>query len=233
MSITLGIYDVFSYAIPGILYLFTFNEGLRLLRLPSVDVSRLDNVAFLILLALLSYLVGHLLDYISHRIWYRRFYPGQSPERAHSRFEDYSGMRLDFKPRQWPLLLSAIRQNNMEVANTIDKNKATSIMLRNVSFALFLLTIVLGISALTSGFSFFFLLGTIASLIGCIVSLRRGDEFNQWFYQLIYEQSLMYGTSLDEVLENSRCKIRKDEEPTITPGKRGQDKISPKPVPDA
>ena len=78
MSITLEIYDVFSYAIPGILYLFTFNEGLRLLRLPFVDISQLNNNYHLILLVLLSYLVGHLFDYISHYIWYRRFYHGKS-----------------------------------------------------------------------------------------------------------------------------------------------------------
>jgi hypothetical protein len=54
VSITLGIYDIFSYAIPGILYLFTLNEGLRLLRLPFVDISQLNNNSHLVLLGLLS-----------------------------------------------------------------------------------------------------------------------------------------------------------------------------------
>src|SRR6476620_8878830 len=50
-------------------------------------------------------------------------------------------------------------------------------------FALFLLTIVLALSAFIPGFSPVFLLGAIATLIGSIVSLRRGDNFNQEFYR--------------------------------------------------
>jgi hypothetical protein len=221
VSITLGIYDVFAYTIPGILYLYTFNEGLKLLHLPSVDISLSNNSYDLILLALLSYLVGHLFDYISHRIWYRRFYRGKSDERAYSTFKIHSGLKPDFEPHQWSMLLSVIRHNNMEVCNTIDKNKAISIMLRNISFALFLLTIVFTISAFISGFSLIFLLGAIATLVSSIVSLRRGDNFNQSFYRLIYQQSLLYGTSLKEILDNSRSKITKDDKPTSNLEKTG------------
>jgi hypothetical protein len=221
VSITLGIYDVFAYAIPGILYLFTFNEGMKLLRLPFVNTLQLNNSYDLIFLALLSYLVGHLFDYISHRIWYRRFYRGKSEERAYASFKIHSGLKPDFEPQQWSMLLSVIRHNNIEVCNTIDKDKATSIMLRNVSFALFLLTIVLAISAFISVFSLVSLLGAIATLVGSIVSLRRGDIFNQSFYRLIYQQSLLYGTSLKEVLENSRSKITKDDKPTSNLEKKG------------
>jgi hypothetical protein len=213
VSITLGIYDIFSYAIPGILYLFTLNEGLRLLRLPFVDISQLNNNSHLVLLGLLSYLVGHLFDFISHSVWYRRFYPGRSAERAYTSFKAYSGLKPDFDPHQWSILLSVIRHDNMEVCNTIDKSKATSIMLRNVSFALFLLTIVFAVSAFTSGFSLVYFLGAIATLVSSIVSLRRGDNFNQWFYRLIYQQSLVYGSSLKEVLDNNRSQKTKDEKP--------------------
>jgi len=216
----LGIYDVFSYAIPGILYLFSFNEVLRLLRLPFVDISKLNNTSYLVLLALLSYLVGHLFDYISHYIWYRRFYPGKSEERAFSRFKTYSGLMTDFDPHQWPILLSVIRHDNMEVCNSIDKNKATSIMLRNVSFALFLLTVVFTISAFISGFSLVFLLSAIVTLVGSIVALRRGDVFNQWFYMLIYQQSLVYGNSLKEVLENNRLQATKEGKAVSRLGKK-------------
>jgi hypothetical protein len=213
VSITLGIYDIFSYAIPGILYLFTLNEGLRLLRLPFVDISQLNNNSHLVLLGLLSYLVGHLFDFVSHSVWYRRFYPGRSAERAYSSFKAYSGLKPDFDPHQWSILLSVIRHDNMEVCNTIEKSKATSIMLRNVSFALFLLTIVFAVSAFVSGFSLVYFLGAIATLVSSIVSLRRGDGFNQWFYELIYQQSLVYGSSLKEVLDNNRSQKTKEEQP--------------------
>lgn len=211
MSITLGIYDIFSYAIPGIFYLFTFNELLRLLQLPFIDISTLDNTSHIVLLGLLSYLVGHLFDQISHYLWYRRFYPGQSEERAFSRFKNSSGLKPGFEPHQWSILLSVIRHDNMEVCNTIDKNKATSIMLRNVSFALFLLMIVFGFSAFIPVFSPVYLLGAVAALVGSVVALRRGDTFNRWFYTLIYQQSLVYGNSLKEVLDSNRAKATKEE----------------------
>jgi hypothetical protein len=221
MSITLGIYDVFSYAIPGILYLFTFNEVLKLLGLMPFDLAQLNNAAYGILLVLLAYLVGHLFDQISHFIWYRRFYARKSEERAYARIKSLPDVRADFVPMQWPVLLSVIRHNDMELCNTIDKNKATSIMLRNVSFALFLLAIVSVISIFISGFSLISLLVVISSLIGCIVALRRGDSFNQGFYMLIYQQSLVYGTNLKEVLENNRPKMTKNEKSIRKPDKRG------------
>lgn len=202
MSITLGIYDVFSYAIPGILYLYTFNEALRLLRLPNLEMTILTEGAYLLVLGMLAYLVGHLFDFISHKVWYRRFYPGKSEERAYKRFKSLPEVNAEFEPMQWSLLLSVIRHNDMELCNTIDKNKATSIMLRNVSSALFLLTIVFAVSAVIDTFSLIYLLGAIASLVGCIVSLRRSDVFNQWFYMLIFQQSSVYGANLKEILQS-------------------------------
>lgn len=210
MSITLGIYDVFSYAIPGILYLYTFNEALRLLRLPNLEITILTEGAYLLVLGMLAYLVGHLFDFISHKVWYRRFYPGKSEERAYKRFKSLPEVNAEFEPMQWSLLLSVIRHNDMELCNTIDKNKATSIMLRNVSSALFLLTIVFAVSAVIDTFSLIYLLGAIASLVGCIVSLRRSDVFNQWFYMLIFQQSSVYGTNLKEILQSQSNRAGKE-----------------------
>jgi hypothetical protein len=98
MSITLEIYDVFSYAIPGVLYLFTFNEGLKLLRLPFVDISQSNNGYHFFLLALLSYLVGHLFDYISHGIWYRRF-TVENPQIADPKQQKTTNLRAGWKRR--------------------------------------------------------------------------------------------------------------------------------------
>jgi len=217
VSITLGIYDVFSYAIPGILYLFTFNETLKLLGLPFIDILQLENGFHAILLGMLSYLIGHLFDYISHYIWYRRFYPGHSEQRAYSTFTTHTGVTPEFDPRQWPVLMAVLRHNDMEICYVIDKNKATSIMFRNVSFALFLLTLVFAVSTFVPNFSLVFLLGAAGAAIGSFVSLRRGDVFNQWFYMLIYQQSLVYGSNLKEVLDNHRPQPTKDEQPMIRP----------------
>jgi hypothetical protein len=84
-------------------------------------------------------------------------------------------------------------------------------MLRNVSFALFLLSVVLAVSAFSSDFLLVYLVGAIGTLIGSIVALRRSDVFNQWFYMSIYQQSLVYGNSLKQVLNSIRLKVAKEE----------------------
>jgi hypothetical protein len=222
MSITLGIYDVFSYAIPGFIYLFVFNEVLKFAQLPNLDISKLDNLTHLFLLSLLSYLVGHLFDSISHHIWYRIFYREHTEERAYEKFKRIPGIKVDFDPHHWSLLLGVLRHNNLELVDNIDKNKATSIMLRNISFALFLLAVISVIGAFAKGFSLPSLLLAITSLISSIVTLRRSDSFNLWFYSIIYQQSLVYGDNLKEILEIHKLKTDNKHSRTATRKKSGK-----------
>ena len=39
MSISLGIYDLFSYLIPGVLYLFVLNQFFRVIGWQSIDIA--------------------------------------------------------------------------------------------------------------------------------------------------------------------------------------------------
>lgn len=223
MSISLGIYDVFSYAIPGMMYLFMFNEFLRLLHLPHMDITILKDSALLLLLGLISYLIGHLFDHISHEIWYRTWYPkGQAIEQAYAKFRGTPGVKADFDVNQWSVLFSVIRQNNPELAVTIDRNKATAIMLRNVSFALALLAIVSLINLIATSFDISSGLAVIVAALGSRVSLLRSDKFNVGFYSVIFEQSLLYGNNLAEVLYN--VKIRSEKLPETSARARSKRK---------
>ncbi len=73
MSFTLGLYDLFANLIPGFIYLFIFNETLRELGFAYFDVTQIDNVPYFLLLAMLAYLVGHVMDYLAHHLWERVF----------------------------------------------------------------------------------------------------------------------------------------------------------------
>jgi hypothetical protein len=108
-------------------------------------------------------------------------------------------------------LLGAIRHNNAQLAEMIDRNKATSIMLRNISFALFLLGVVFFVKAVISirVWHVFALLALII-FICSVISLRRSDNFNMSFYQTIYIQALMYGDSTEKVTEANRETISKN-----------------------
>jgi hypothetical protein len=69
MSITFGIYDFFSYTIPGVLYVLTLNHLLAVLRLPHLATEQL-SVTFggALLAIILAYALGQIMD--SSYQWY-------------------------------------------------------------------------------------------------------------------------------------------------------------------
>jgi len=72
MSIKLGIYDFFSYLIPGGIitaaFFFVLNKHLAL----AVDFGSLSIIEFLVL-GTLAYLVGFATDFIAGKTWYKLF----------------------------------------------------------------------------------------------------------------------------------------------------------------
>lgn len=215
MSISIGIYDFFSYTVPGMVYLLVAYLAWNLFGPVNVDLSKFNDALLwggLIMLVLFAFLIGHIFDSVSHRVWYRLYYRSGSQERAYDQFSKIVGVKASFNPHQWTILLAAIRHNDAQLADTIDRNKATSIMLRNISFALFLLGVVFVLQAIIFiGVWYVFSSLSIITLIGSAISLRRGDHFNMGFYQMIYIQALMYGDSMDKVLEANRNAIRNDD----------------------
>lgn len=216
MSISIGIYDFFSYTVPGMVYLLVAYSILNLFRPISVDLSNISDAILwgsLVLLLLFSFLMGHIFDSISHRVWYRLFYRGGSQERAYSQFAKIIGVKSSFNPHQWSILLAAIRHNNAQLADVIDRNKATSIMLRNISFALFLLGVFFVAQTFIS-YAVWYMSASLSIImfIGSGISLRRSDHFNMGFYHMIYIQALMYGDTMDKVLEANRNAVRNDDD---------------------
>ena len=71
MSINLGIYDLFSFIIPGLLYLYAFNEFSRSIGWKFVDIiswaipGQIPSLIFFIPILIGAYLAGHLLDRVS------------------------------------------------------------------------------------------------------------------------------------------------------------------------
>jgi hypothetical protein len=208
MSITLGLYDLFANIIPGFIYLFVLNEMLRELGLVSIDITKIDNLTYFLLLGLLAYLVGHNMDYLSYRLWIRVFYRDYPEERAYKQFKaTYPDLKIGFVPRQSSMLFSAIKYRKSEVANDIEKNKVICIMLRNISFASILFTLLQTYMFLIVSFSSLNLILAIVSLIASIVTLRRADLFNVLFYRLVFEHAALFGDNLEEVIDYSRKNV--------------------------
>jgi len=205
MSITLGLYDLFANIIPGFIYLFVLNETLRELGFANIDITKIDNLTYFLLLGLLAYLVGHNMDFISYRLWIRIFYRDYPEERAYKQFKTtYPELITQFVPRQSSMLFSAIKYRSSDVANDIEKNKVICIMLRNISFASILFTLLQFYAFVNGGFSLPNMILATLSLLASLVTLRRSDLFNVLFYKLVFEHAVLFGGNLNEVIEYSR-----------------------------
>lgn len=216
MSIDLGIYDFFAYTLPGLLYLFAFNEFSKSINWKNVDFNSLVisgqelNIINIMVIFVGGYLVGHLMDTVSNKFFdlfsTRKTRSNRKNWYMRSIKDRYPSLGVQFEPKDRTLLFALIRQRNIEMARILDNFSANNIMLRNVALGLFLLGIVQII--------FFFRNGVLESLFLSIVffllfflSKTRSDQYRGWFIKDVLRASLEYGTSVDEVVEFSRKKV--------------------------
>ena len=210
MSITLGIYDLFSYLIPGMFYLYVFNEILRSVGLNhfqiSVGIQQSQSLSIILLVPILlgAFVIGHILDPISqrffnflYRISGRLTYPRRSLQEINER---HPILNVRFQPKDWDILLSIIRQRNIEMARILDKFQADSKMLRNIAFGL----IFLSLTQITIFFStkdFANLLNALGEITLFYFAISKSNQFYLWFFSDIFKASLEYGSDLVEVIE--------------------------------
>lgn len=206
MSISLGIYDIFANAIPGLFYLFVFNEIARASGFRAVDLASIDNLGLIVVVGLAAYVAGHILDYVCVRWWFRLFYrQSHSVSGLESLSKNYPDIKIKFKPSEASLLLSVLRHEKLDVANEIERNKVICILLRNISFASVLFACLELFLTFQYGFSLPDLVATIIAVMVSYIAIRRSDIFNTWHYHLIYEYSVIRGNSLQEVLKSVKA----------------------------
>ena len=202
MSIAFGLYDFFSYTIPGILYILVANQFLSLLKLPNIDVNDLNaNIGSTILWVAIAYVVGQLMDSFSIRLyyWINKFH---AETKAMKEFrEKHKDLAIDFTINDRQTLFSVIRHNNLDLALYIDNFKAISIMLNNISLALFLFSIEQFIAIFFDGFSLAALATIAVSAIFGYVAITRSALFNQWHWAAVYRHARQYGKSVPEMFK--------------------------------
>jgi len=200
MSITIGFYDFFSYTVPGLLYLYTINKFLEIINFPYVSLEDISlDIWFAIIGVVLSYIVGALLDTFAYR-WYLLFHKNKVEQRVIDNFKKYyPDLKVDFAIHDRRLAFSFIRHNNLELAENIDKFKALSIMLQNISFGLLLFSVVQIIKLILGGYSDFVLVSMLITLIFSYVAIHRSALFNFWYWSGNFEQALHYGKSVSEM----------------------------------
>ena len=200
MSITFGIYDFFSYTVPGVLYILVANRLLMFLQMPHVDVNNLNaNIGNALLWVIIAYVVGQLMDSFSIRLYYlvNKF---NAEIKAMKEFKDrYKNLDIEFTIHDRKSLFSIVRHNNLDLALYIDNFKAMSFMLNNISLALLLLSIEQAVEIFAGGFSILTLAILILSLGFSYVAINRSAVFNEWHWLAVYQHARQYGKSIPEM----------------------------------
>jgi hypothetical protein len=202
MSFALGFYEIFSYAIPGFLYILVVNGFLQLLKLPHMDLGGLpDNFGFVVLMAILSYIVGHIADPIAYR-WYQLFNRRGADEKAVARLkEKYPELNIEFGAGDRRLLYSFIKHKNLALAEYLDKFNAIGILLHNLSLGLFLFALTQIIYIFLTGQVLQYGLGALLGLAFSYITVKRSALFKGWYIQGTFEQALHYGNNVQAIFK--------------------------------
>ena len=202
MSFALGFYEIFSYAIPGFVYILVANGFLQLLKLPHLDLGELPgNFGFVVLMAIFSYMAGHIIDPIAYR-WYQLFNGQEAGEKAISGIKDkHPELNVDFYVGDRRLLYSFIKHNNLTLAEYLDKFNAIGILLHNLSLGLFLFALTQIAYIFITGQILGYGLGALLGLIFSFIAVKRSALYKSWYTQGVFEQALHYGNSLQKMFQ--------------------------------
>jgi len=207
MSIAIGVYDFFSYTIPGVFYLYIIYEFLKLFK---VDVNNLLSViantstpfqvTILIIGLVTAFIVGHVFDMVAHFLVFNLMYRGKTSQIVLDKIKRRDNdANIQFEAKDWHLLLILLRQRNLPVAQTFDKHEADSIMFRNISLIALLTAFVMGAKATLDDPYLWITVG--AFLPVWIMAARRSFILHTWFFEGIFLSTLEYGNSVNKVLE--------------------------------
>ena len=199
MNVRLGIYEIFSRIVPGGFYIAAIYQFLTVLGLVSLDWQTINNISIIssIGLVIIAYILGEALDRFAV-VWFRIFKKRGFSYRVLTEFKQSHQDRwnLDISDNEWPVMLAYIRTKSLELAGEIERHNALSIMLRNVSFGLLLMTI--------SSVIQFFLVRNVSNFLLIIVLLplsiligREAVKFRRWFYEGIFQTTLAYRFDLE------------------------------------
>jgi hypothetical protein len=204
---TLGFYNFLSYIIPGLLYLYVINGFAQLFRWQSIDITTLfqngeaaPGLLTVVVILLGGFVVAQLLEPIANFIFHKLFVRRDIAIDGFELFrKKNNSLEIKFKPTDFELLFTIIRQRNTEIARPIEQFQAQSIMFRNLSFGLLLLSIL----EIASYFEYqsieFGIIGLLALWMSWIAH-QRSNKFRIWFFERIFEASMDYGNSIEKVV---------------------------------
>ncbi|ONH27171.1 hypothetical protein [Pseudofrankia asymbiotica] len=183
MSLSLGVFDIFAYSLPGSLYLALLLYVLD--RASWIDLAQVEDLNSTLLIAgsiVSSYLLGQL-TYAPRRFLGRRMprwlRPGRSARREFlDRFP--AAQSMTFVQVDQAVVFAAIEVKAPDSAVEISRLRASGIAVRNAGIAFLLAAVVAAVELVVGherGFAAFCVGAFLASFVG---ATRGGHELSRW-----------------------------------------------------
>lgn len=209
MNIRISVYDFFAYTIPGSLLLFSIAYTLIIFGVLPIDILLFSpSLIQTTVIIGLGYLVGLLFEPIG-KIWYSLFRPKNHSEVVLNELKNrYPMYDVNFRGKDWTILLAHIRRESPDIAAEAERVNATNILLRNTSFMLIVLSIIEFVK-FAFQFEFLHLIISVLLIIFSIIAGKEAVKFAQWFYLGIFENILSTALQLSKLVTIKQEKVKK------------------------
>ncbi|CUU59082.1 hypothetical protein Ga0074812_124107 [Parafrankia irregularis] len=183
MNLSLGVFDIFAYSVPGSLYLVLLLYVLD--RASWIDLGQVGDLNSTVLIAggiIASYLLGHL-TYAPRRFLGRRMpqWLGQGRDARAEFLDRFPGARsMAFVRVDQALVFAAIEVKAPDSAVEISRLRASGIALRNAGIAMLLSAGVAVVELVASHERGFAAFAVAAFLAGFVGATRAGHELSRW-----------------------------------------------------
>ena len=216
MSVRIGIYDFFAYTVPGIFYILVIIYGLTVFGFTRVDLNMINNISLFSIFVIIGagYIVGLLLDFIAYQ-WVKLFI-GRNGIARRQAFESFHKhhpwLELNFEVEDWTLLLSALKSKSTEGIMDIEMHNVVSIMLRNISLGLILVSAIFMMYFVFVNTNLWNLVFTVIAITFSRIAIDRCGMRRRWFYSGIFEAFVAFYVFQDESVGDRKYVKYKEKE---------------------
>jgi hypothetical protein len=181
VNITVGIFDLFAYSVPGALYLALLGYlGFRLDLVEPAAVAGVPGVLLVIAVVLLSYLLGYLaypVGALANRLLPRR---RRRDPRAEFRRRNPAARDRDYVDADPFLLLSGLQLHDVDVSAEVVRLRASGLMLRNSAPPLLFAAIVAVVDVFAGPRPLVAAVSAVLFAAVSVVLLAQGRKIGHW-----------------------------------------------------
>jgi hypothetical protein len=204
MSFSLGVYELFSYILPGLIYLYTINEFFKLFGLQYIKYSDLSGATSIFGIGAIAFFLGFLFHQFLAKLWFEDH--GREPKRI----EEYTKLTqekfsIEFTYQDLNFLYSVLIQRTGDnIRNHVDRLRAYNLMLRNIVGNSILLVALQITVVIKNGFAIENLFLILLFILIGIFVFRRQEDMLVHSARFIFYHAYAYGNNLETFLSNDQ-----------------------------